>query len=165
MIITGLGDNCAPTRLACTKCILSLSRSVRQLRTCLIDAGLAQPLFQLLFDTDIEVQVAASAALCNIILDFSPMKQIIIEKGGVTRLVQLILGGSAALRLNAIWALKNMLYQADLSLKRRVMDELGWNNLSALVDDSNIALQEQALSLLRNLVCGGEKVDIFYLGY
>ncbi len=96
-----------------------------------MDAGIAQPLFDLLFDDDLEVKITASATLCNIVLDFSPMKRIVIERGGVQQLVKLIQSSNLDLRLNAAWALKNMIFQTDLDTKKGVMSHLGWNNLAA----------------------------------
>jgi hypothetical protein len=45
----------------------------------LVDAHVLEPLLQLLQeDQDTTVKVSASAALCNLILDFSPMKKVIV---------------------------------------------------------------------------------------
>lgn len=53
-----------------------LSRSVSTLRTSLMDAGLAAPLFVLLRNQDTEIQVAATAVICNLVLEFSPMRDV-----------------------------------------------------------------------------------------
>ena len=54
----------------------ALSRSVSTMRTSLMDAGLAAPLFTLLKCQDVELQIAATAVLANLVLSFSPMRQV-----------------------------------------------------------------------------------------
>ena len=68
--------NPTPVLLAACGAARALSRSVNTLRTSLIDAGLAGPLFILLRHPDIEVQVAATAVVCNLLLEFSPMREV-----------------------------------------------------------------------------------------
>lgn len=131
-----------------------LSRSVKNLRTSLVDAGISDPLLQLLDDESIEVKNCACATICNIVLDFSPMKLTFVEKGGVKRLIDLIDCNNMELRINALWALKNLLYQSDSKIKNQVMDYLGWTKLRELTDDSNAEIREQAMNLIRNIACG-----------
>lgn len=158
-------------RNAACKSSRSLSRSVKNLRTSLMDAGIAQPLFNLLFDNDIQVQITASATLCNIVLDFSPMKKIVIERGGVKQLVSLVQSSNEDLRLNAAWALKNMLFQTDIETKKGVMQHLGWNTLikydllTRILRDEDISIQVQALNLWRNLACAKvQDIDFVFEG-
>ena len=54
----------------------ALSRSVSTLRTSLMDAGLPAPLFALLKSQDLEIQIAATGVLCNLVLKFSPMRDV-----------------------------------------------------------------------------------------
>lgn len=75
-IISSMADGSSGVRAAACQCTRSLSRSVKNLRTCLIDAGISMPLFKLLSDESIDVQSAASATICNIVLDFCPMKKV-----------------------------------------------------------------------------------------
>ena len=79
-----------------------------------------------------------------------------MESGVIEKLVALSHHVHPQLRLNSVWALKNLLFQADSSIKARVMTSLSWPHLLHLVDDEETNVQEQALNLLRNLACGRE---------
>ncbi|KAL6594834.1 armadillo-type protein [Neocallimastix sp. 'constans'] len=143
-------------RMAACHCTKSLSRSVKTLRTSLVDSGVINPLLRLLSDPDIQVQNVACAALCNVVLDFSPMKKVVLENGGVQRLVTLVHSTNSSLRLNAIWALKNIVFSAESQIKDKIMKELGWDQLYTLINDEELDIQEQAINLLRNLACSNE---------
>ena len=74
--LKGLAGNPAFVLIAACGAVRALSRSVSILRTSLIDAGVAMPLFSLLTNRDLEVQIAATAAVCNLVLEFSPMREV-----------------------------------------------------------------------------------------
>lgn len=73
---TAADGNPTPTILAACGAARMLTRSVSVLRTNLIDAGVAEPLFTLIQHQDLEVQIAATAAVANLAMDFSPMKEV-----------------------------------------------------------------------------------------
>lgn len=82
------------------------------------------------------------------------MQQSVLESGGVSQLVSLTQSMDPVLRLNSVWALRNLLFMADTATKRRVMREVGYPTLAQLVQDPEDDVQEQALMLFRNLVHG-----------
>lgn len=63
----------------------SLTRSVSTLRTNLMDAGLAAPLFVLLQHPDVRVQTVATEVVSNLILEFSPMREVSDPTSGHAR--------------------------------------------------------------------------------
>lgn len=76
--ITELEGNTTPVILAACAAARSLTRSVSVLRTSLIDAGIAAPICDLVKSSNIEIQIAATSVMCNLALDFSPMKEVCI---------------------------------------------------------------------------------------
>jgi hypothetical protein len=106
----------------------------------------------------LEVKIAATGAVCNLMLEFSPMRRAILEQGAMRLLCQHTHSSYAQLRLNAVWALKHFCYQPDEPLQvEQMLDELGYNQLMRLCDDEEIGVQEQALSVIRNVMTGEVK--------
>ncbi|SPC66938.1 uncharacterized protein UHOD_02493 [Ustilago sp. UG-2017b] len=98
MVVSSIGFPTLGVRVAACRLTRALSRSLSILRTSIVDVGVAPKLVALLQDSDEEevVKVEATAAICNLVLDFSPMKKLIQELGGVDSLVQLAHNGGAA---------------------------------------------------------------------
>lgn len=86
------------------------------------------------------------------------MKKTVIEEGGLASFVKFTHSENTALKLNAVWSLKNLLYSADTETKRTVMEQLGYEYLIELLNDPSLEIQEQALDLVRNLACGTKEV-------
>ncbi|KAI0193625.1 armadillo repeat protein [Xylaria flabelliformis] len=108
--------------------IRMLSRSVNTLRTALVDQNASEPLFRLLRHPDVEVQIAATACICNLVPDFSPMRDPLVDTGVIKVLCEHAHSMNSALRLNALWALKNLVDSASIDHKKRCVEELesGW---------------------------------------
>ncbi|KAI8349730.1 armadillo-type protein [Mortierella sp. GBAus27b] len=152
-IVRAMSHPSVGVRAAACQCTRSLSRSVKNLRTDLVDAGIELPLFELLSDSDPGVLSSATATLCNIVLDVCPMKKSFMERGIVAKFVKMIGSGDNIVRLNALWAVKNLVFEADSDIKETVMRQFGYDNLALLLQDDDLPIQEQALNLLRNLAC------------
>ncbi|KAH9638543.1 hypothetical protein HF086_000944 [Spodoptera exigua] len=111
-VVNGMNNPEASVRLAAVRCLHSLSRSVQQLRTTFQDHAVWKPLMQLLGDSPgTELLTVGSSTLCNLLLEFSPAKEPMLDQGAVEMLCNLTKMPEAALRLNGIWALMNMAFQ------------------------------------------------------
>ncbi len=108
-------------KVAAITCLLSLSRSVHQLRTLFQDLSFwrilkwfgpnAPPPPRDLF-------AATTALLCNMLLQFSPCKEKMLEEGAIEILCAATkTKDDPSLRLNGIWALMNVAFQADQVLR------------------------------------------------
>lgn len=153
----GYGVNPVDVLIAACGAIRALSRSVSILRTTLIDNGVAMPVFNLLQHPDIEVQIAATACVCNLVTDVSPMRevsvtssimstmdsffflltlfQVITEAGVLKILCEHAHSTNAKLRLNALWALKHLVHAVSNDMKRLCLEELGQGWLVQLICD------------------------------
>lgn len=131
------------------------------LRTSLIDAGVATAVFNLMSDADLNVKTSATAAVCNLVLDFSPMRGPMLQSGLLPLLGNLSQDENAELRLNAVWAIKHIVCAADVDIKANVLTQVTSALLLKLCDDREIAIQEQACEIIRNVVCGKpESIDL-----
>ncbi|RKP11294.1 armadillo-type protein, partial [Piptocephalis cylindrospora] len=127
--------------MAACQCARSVSRSVRLLRTTLVDHGAAAPLVALLREREKNLLVLALITLCNIILEFSPMKRAIMDTEGLERIVQLSRDADIDIRYNAVFALGNLTAQASSDIKEKILGSMGYPGLRALLDDSDLRVQ------------------------
>ncbi|KAI4471295.1 armadillo repeat-containing protein 8 [Holotrichia oblita] len=159
-VLEGLADQDEGVRLAAVRCLHSLSRSVQQLRTTFQDHTIWRPLMSLLSgNPPTELLIAASSALCNLLLEFSPSKEPILQQGVVQLLATLTAKSEPALRLNGVWALMNMTFQTDQRLKSQILTALGTDQIFRLLADSDVRVLMKTLGLLRNLVSPRNHTD------
>ncbi|KAM9851273.1 armadillo repeat-containing protein 8 [Aulostomus maculatus] len=158
-IVSGLSESSIKVRLAAVRCLHSLSRSVQQLRTSFHDHAVWKPLMKLLQNAPDEVLVMASSTLCNLLLEFSPSKEPILESGVIELLCSLTQSESPALRVNGIWALMNMAFQADQKVKVEIVQCLGTEQLFRLLSDPDTNVLMKTLGLLRNLLSTRPHID------
>jgi hypothetical protein len=152
-VLEGLNDENQSVRHAAVRCLHSLSRSVQQLRTTFQDHSVWRPLMALLTgDPSTELLTAASSALCNLLLEFSPAKEPMLQQGVVKILVDLTGKAEPSLRLNGVWALMNLAFQAEQRVKSQILTALGTDQIFRLLADSDTRVLMKTLGLLRNLV-------------
>ncbi|KAK8601907.1 hypothetical protein V6N13_058423 [Hibiscus sabdariffa] len=155
LVADALTDYNSGVRTAACVCLKSVTRSIKNLSAgYFMNEIIVIPLVQLFLDPSSSVQVAALGAVSNIVVDFTTRKSVFVQCGGMNQLVQLAKSMESSVRSNALWALKNFVFQADNRLKEGVFSELTASLLSNLICDPEPSVQEQALALVRNLVDG-----------
>ncbi|CAL8464825.1 g4360 [Coccomyxa elongata] len=149
-IVRALDDPSPQVRLAACMCVRSLSRSAKSLRGSMVDHDVSTTLFRRLDDPDRDVRITASATLCNIVLDFSPVKEAVLAAGCIGALVALTGSPEGELRLNAVWALQNLVYTASSEVRAAVLAAVPWRTVVDLTNDMQTDVQERTLNMLRN---------------
>lgn len=87
-VVAALSHRSPHVQAAAAALLRSLSRSERLLRTALAEANAAVPLLELLRTAkEPAVKATAAAALCNIVLVFTPMRDQLVKQGVVQELV------------------------------------------------------------------------------
>ncbi|KAJ5885584.1 hypothetical protein N7504_011420 [Penicillium tannophilum] len=167
---TAADGNPIPTLLAACGAARMLTRSVSTLRTSMIDAGVAQPLFTLVKHPDLEVQIAATAALCNLALNFSPMKEAIISGEVIPMLCEHARSPSTKLQIESLWALKHVVFDTSNDIRMKIVEALGpaWirqiisqDPISALTRRGMDEETEHAIGIAMGRAnSAGEQVDI-----
>ncbi|KAL9458732.1 hypothetical protein AB3S75_007574 [Citrus x aurantiifolia] len=155
LVVNALAHDSSDVRSAACMCLRSVSRSIKNLSAgSFMNETIVIPLVRLLDDTSTAVQVAALGAISNIVVDFTTRRSTFIRLGGVKLLVQLSKSMDATIRLNALCALRNLIFLAEDKCKEEIFMELTASLLASLICDPEPSVQEQALALVRNLVDG-----------
>ena len=172
-VIPSKNGNTVPVLLAACRAATALSRSVSLLRTALIDAGITKPIFALLAYPDVDVQIAATNVICNLVLEFSPMRQVripahhfdrnvliiqdLVAAGVVTTLCEQAKRSNSKLRQASLWALKHLVLNSPKDMKIECLEQLGtgW-----LIQAVNGASQPGSTVPLGSINAAGEQVDL-----
>lgn len=105
--------------------------------------------------------MAAAAAVCNLVLGFSSVRSSLIKSGVIAALVPLFSNMDTELRMQAVWAYKNLAVECSTAVRGSLLSELSWQQFMELLTAENDArVQQQAYGLLQNLLCsGGDSID------
>ncbi|KAJ4971447.1 hypothetical protein NE237_004546 [Protea cynaroides] len=155
VVTDALNHDSLDVRIAACICMRNVSRSVKNLSAGrFMNEMIVTSLVQLLNDPSTLVQVAALGAVSNIVVDFTSRKSIFIQCGGVKELIRLSKSMDTALRLNSLWALRNLMFLANKTCREDIFLELTSSMLASLIHDPEPLIQEQSLALARNFVDG-----------
>lgn len=140
-------------RYGAVLCLRSLTRSVSVLRTSVIDSGADKILCEIIqkHDEDPRLINIAMVGICNLANNFSPIRKTIIDQGLLTRFITFVKEPDPHLKLNAIWAIKNLTYKASTDEKIIIMKLFGWDFLKECLVDSRPEIREQAVNICTNI--------------
>ncbi|XWW98610.1 hypothetical protein V2A60_006610 [Cordyceps javanica] len=112
-----------------------LSRSVHTSRTALIDHNIAAPILNAMKHSNINLQIAATATVANLVVSVNPSKEYLTEHGVMKVLCEHAHSYNPALRLNALWALKHFVDGVSANMRKTCLEQLepGW--LMQLIGD------------------------------
>ncbi|CED83604.1 Proteins containing armadillo/beta-catenin-like repeat [Phaffia rhodozyma] len=165
-------------RSAACELVKCLSRSVSVLRSSLVDSGFAIILLELL-EADlatassvkprrshdrkfIGVRANALGGLANFVLEFSPMKTVLLDKNALSTVVFYCQPNQPnVVRLPALQILVNMAYRSRWDVKSKILQALATidvkqptSTIGALSVEPNDAIIVRYLAVLRNIVSG-----------
>ncbi|CAE6463482.1 unnamed protein product [Rhizoctonia solani] len=131
----------------------SVGRSTGVLRTGLYDSGIGRAVFDMLMkgEPDKRVLVAVLRMCCNLLNQYSPMREMFIRDGGMQKLAELCDAEEQTIRHLALWGFKNSLFRATSEDKRALMSILRWDRLERALDEHPGEALEQALMIVRNI--------------
>lgn len=112
-----------------------------------------------------ELLTVVTSTICNLLLEFSPAKEPMVELGAIELLCQLTQNSELALRLNGIWALMNMTFQTEEHIKTKIINTLGTDRIFQLLNDSDTGVIMKTLGLLRNLMSKSTDIDNIMSGH
>ncbi|KAL8883840.1 MAG: hypothetical protein Q9215_007984 [Flavoplaca cf. flavocitrina] len=145
---------------AAAKC---LTRSVSTLRTSLMDAGLATPIFVLLEHPNVRVQIAATEVVSNLVLEFSPMREVTLDAHIHRILCDHAHSADPSLRFNSVWAMAHLVSAADRSLKKACLSSLGPDWLLGIICNDATGSGDATVSTplaMGTPNAAGEQVDL-----
>ncbi|CCO36717.1 Armadillo repeat-containing protein 8 [Rhizoctonia solani AG-1 IB] len=152
-VLGAMGSPDAEVRWAGVMLARAVARSTGVLRTGLYDSGIGRATFEMLMhgESDKRVLVAVLRMCCNLLNQYSPMRDMFIRDGGMQKIAELCEAEEQTIRHLSLWAFKNSLFRATHEEKETLMRILGWDKLERVLDEHPGEPLEQALGIVRNI--------------
>jgi hypothetical protein len=153
------GEN-VEVKIAACKCLHSLSRSTKLLRTTIIDTEAWRPILEMLSLRDEECLNVATGVSANLLLAFSPSRKKMVAGGCLQTLCQLVSHDNPGIKLNAIWALMSCAYDSTDDIRAQIKEHLTIHKMFELLSPSCSERQLlKSLGLVVNLLSEPEEVE------
>ena len=99
------------------------------------------------------------AVMANLLLEFSPSKEIMIKQDIIKFLVELLDYRNISVKVNCMWALMNLSFLAELKVKHQILSTLTIERLFQLLTEQDETLLIKTLGLIKNLICHRPHID------
>lgn len=99
------------------------------------------------------------AIMANLVLEFSPSKEIMIKQDVVKFLVELLDYRNISIKVNSMWALMNLAFMADQKVKHQILSTITIERLFQLLTEQDETLLMKTLGLIKNLICHRPHID------
>ncbi len=155
IILNILSDPSNPSKLilSCALLVLSLSRGHLTIKKVLLDYDITSLLFKLSSHSNVDIQIQTTNSLCNFLLNNSTQIGEVVEC--ISRLLKIFKATThKKIRFNSVCAMKNIIFSVNSNrdIKKNIMKKITYDTLLSLLDDQDIAIQEQALLIFRVLL-------------
>jgi hypothetical protein len=104
----------------------------------------------------LNIQSSSCAIICNLVIDFSSIKKLIVDNNHLTKIIQFLSSMDYNLRLNSIFLLKNLIFKIESDYKKIILKQIEKESLIQLINDEQISIQEQTLIFFRNFLSGNK---------
>jgi hypothetical protein len=99
------------------------------------------------------------AIIANLVLEFSPSKEIMIKQDVIKFLVELLDYRNISIKVNSMWALMNLAFMADHKVKQQILSTITIERLFQLLTEQDETLLIKTLGLIKNLICHRPHID------
>ncbi|KAI6645755.1 Armadillo repeat-containing protein 8-like [Oopsacas minuta] len=164
-LVRGLVYENQSIKLSSLKCLLSLSRSVRQLRTSFVD----YPVWRHVLKTadsstqSMDVVIASYALLVNLVLEFSPVKEDLIKSDVITKFHAGIVSSNDELTELCYWGLMNSTFMCLATVRTAIKSLPSYPQFlfTHLSNPTSHGLTLRSLGILRNILSTDSEIEEF----
>ena len=164
-LIRGLAYENQSIKLSSLSCLLSLSRSVKQLRTSFVDYPVWRHVLRTadLNTQTMDIVISSYSLLTNLVLEFSPAKDDLIKSDVISKFHSGLISSSDQLTELCYWGLMNITFMAPPSVRTAVKSLPTYPQFlfTHLTNPISHELTLRSLGILRNILSTDSEIEEF----
>lgn len=164
-LIRGLAYENQSIKLSSLSCLLSLSRSVKQLRTSFVDYPVWRHVLRTADATTqtMDIVISSYSLLTNLVLEFSPAKDDLLKSDIISKFHSGLISSSDVLTELCYWGLMNITFMAPPSVLTAVKSLPSYPQFlfTHLTNPISHELTLRSLGILRNILSTDSEIEEF----